>query len=49
MAAIFNSRERTVVEWRALFAEADSRFTLRTVIEPKGSSLGILEVVWTTL
>lgn len=48
MAAIFNSRERTVHEWKALFQEADPRFVLHKVIEPRGSALGILEVVWET-
>lgn len=46
MGAIFNSKERTVSEWSALFKDADPRFVLKGVIEPKGSALGILEVVW---
>ncbi|KAK3360902.1 S-adenosyl-L-methionine-dependent methyltransferase [Lasiosphaeria ovina] len=46
MGAVFNARERTVGEWRDLLAEADPRFVLKAVTEPKGSALGILEVVW---
>ncbi|KUJ18481.1 S-adenosyl-L-methionine-dependent methyltransferase [Mollisia scopiformis] len=39
MGAIFNSLERT----------ADLRFVIKSVIEPKGSALGIIEVLWCTL
>lgn len=46
MIAAFNSQEREVGEWKALLAEADKRFILKGVIEPKGSTLAILEVVW---
>lgn len=47
MAAVFNSRERTLREWRALFAEADSRFVFKSVRKPEGSALAVMEVVWT--
>jgi hypothetical protein len=46
MGALFNARERTVNEWRALVTEADTRFQLKQVIQPKGSTLAIMEVVW---
>lgn len=46
MAALFNARERTLREWKALFAEADRRFEFVGVHEPKGSRLAILEVRW---
>ena len=46
MGAAFNARERTVSEWKMLLAEADSRFSLKSVIEPPGSALGILEIIW---
>ncbi|KAK0712212.1 sterigmatocystin 8-O-methyltransferase [Apiosordaria backusii] len=46
MAAIFNARERTLGEWKTLFAEADNRFELKRVSKPKGSALAIMEVFW---
>jgi hypothetical protein len=46
MVTSFNARERTVAEWKLLLTEADSRFVVQSVIEPRGSALGILEVVW---
>lgn len=46
MAYTFNSRERTLADWRALFGEADPRFVLKNVIEPKGSAMSLLEFVW---
>ncbi|KAM7191681.1 6-hydroxytryprostatin B O-methyltransferase [Rhypophila sp. PSN 637] len=46
MAAIFNARERTLVEWKALFALADPGFKLENVSKPKGSALTIMEVAW---
>ncbi|KAI0181156.1 sterigmatocystin 8-O-methyltransferase [Hypoxylon sp. FL1284] len=45
MGAVFNSRERTLREWKALFSQADSRLVLKQVIKPKGSALSIMEVV----
>lgn len=46
MGAVFNSLERTVSEWKALLRNADPRFVLKQVIEPKGSALGIIEIDW---
>ncbi|KAK4172414.1 6-hydroxytryprostatin B O-methyltransferase [Triangularia setosa] len=46
MATIFNARERTLGEWKALFAQADAGFKLEGVTKPKGSALTIMEVVW---
>lgn len=46
MANLFNGQERTADEWKALLAEADPRFVVTRVVEPKGSALGIIEVVW---
>ncbi|KAK0625348.1 S-adenosyl-L-methionine-dependent methyltransferase [Bombardia bombarda] len=46
MAAIFNARERTLREWKALFTEADPRLVPKRVIKPEGSALAILEVLW---
>jgi hypothetical protein len=47
MAAVFNARERTAIEWRALVTDADSRFSIASIVELEGSALGIIEVVWT--
>ncbi|KAM7187060.1 6-hydroxytryprostatin B O-methyltransferase, partial [Naviculisporaceae sp. PSN 640] len=47
MAAIFNSRERTLREWKALFRQADERFVFKGMNKPKGSALTVMEVVWT--
>ncbi|KAI1370093.1 S-adenosyl-L-methionine-dependent methyltransferase [Hypoxylon crocopeplum] len=46
MGAIFNSEERTVGQWKVLLEAADPRFVVNAVIEPQGSALGILEVLW---
>jgi hypothetical protein len=46
MAYTFNARERTLADWKALFVEADPAFKLTNVIEPKGSTMGILEFIW---
>ncbi|KAK8130698.1 hypothetical protein PG999_003078 [Apiospora kogelbergensis] len=46
MAYIFNSKERTLPEWKLLFKEADPAFVFVDVIQPKGSALAILEFVW---
>lgn len=46
MAAAFNSKERTLAEFKSLFESADPSFVLRKVIEPAGSALGMVEFVW---
>ncbi|KAI5920332.1 S-adenosyl-L-methionine-dependent methyltransferase [Camillea tinctor] len=46
MAAAFNSKERTVVEFRSLLEKSDPGFVLQQIIEPAGSALGMLEFVW---
>ncbi|KAI1407313.1 S-adenosyl-L-methionine-dependent methyltransferase [Hypoxylon sp. FL1857] len=46
VASVFNSKERTVADFKALFEEVDSSFVLGNVIEPAGSALGMLEFVW---
>ncbi|KAI1379802.1 sterigmatocystin 8-O-methyltransferase [Hypoxylon crocopeplum] len=48
MSAVFNARERTFNEWKALFIEADARFILKSVNRPKGSTLSLIEVEWTS-
>ncbi|KAK4642918.1 hypothetical protein QC761_401620 [Podospora bellae-mahoneyi] len=46
MANLFNGKERTAEEWEALVVDADPRFVVSRVVEPKGSALGIIEVAW---
>ncbi|EGE01163.1 sterigmatocystin 8-O-methyltransferase [Trichophyton equinum CBS 127.97] len=46
MAFTFNSRERTLADWEALFKAADAGFVLKGVVNPPGSAMGILEFVW---
>ncbi len=47
MLAVFNSRERSLDDWKQLFQEADSRFEFVRVEEPRGSALAIIEARWT--
>jgi hypothetical protein len=46
MASAFNAHERTLAEWKALITEADSGFIVNNVIEPEGSALSIIEILW---
>lgn len=46
MACTFNARERTLQDWKTLFEKADPAFVLKSVIEPKGSVMGMLEFLW---
>ncbi|KAF2683382.1 putative Sterigmatocystin 8-O-methyltransferase [Lentithecium fluviatile CBS 122367] len=46
MAGAFNAKERTKVELEALLKKADPAFTLRNVVEPKGSALQMMEFEW---
>ena len=46
MLSICNARERDEEDWRQVFKEADSRFEVLRVFTPKGSALGIIDVVW---
>lgn len=46
MMAIFNATEREEEEWRDLFTAADSRYSWKGVISPKGSILSMIEAVW---
>ncbi|KAK2595096.1 hypothetical protein QQS21_007181 [Conoideocrella luteorostrata] len=47
MGAVFNARERTLSEWKALFADADAGLILKAVNRPKGSALSLMELEWT--
>ena len=46
MAGAFNAKERTKAEVEGLLKKVDPAFTLRKVVEPKGSALQMLEFVW---
>lgn len=46
MGAVFNARERTLSEWKALFIKADARFVLTSVNRPKGSTLSLMAIEW---
>jgi hypothetical protein len=46
MLSICNSRERDEDDWRKVFQEASPQFKVLRVFTPKGSALGIIDVVW---
>ncbi|EPE28206.1 S-adenosyl-L-methionine-dependent methyltransferase [Glarea lozoyensis ATCC 20868] len=46
MASAFNAKERTVTEFKSLLERSDPAFTLRRIIEPNGSALGMVEFFW---
>lgn len=46
MASAFNAKERTKKEWETLITEADPRFLMEGIAEPKESALAIIKVVW---
>ena len=48
MLTLSNARERELDDWRKLLQDADARFHLLGHVVPEGSSLAIMEVVWTT-
>lgn len=48
MLTLSNARERELDDWRKLLQDADARFHLLAHVVPEGSSLAIMEVVWTT-
>lgn len=45
MMQAFNSKERDLQDWEELLAEADPRLVIRSVRQPYGSAMSILEVV----
>lgn len=46
MAVVFNASERTPVDFDRLLRLADARYKLVAVRQPKGSSMGMVEVGW---
>ncbi|KAI0595332.1 Sodium:solute symporter family-domain-containing protein [Biscogniauxia sp. FL1348] len=46
MGAAFHAQERTVSDWEGILRNADARFVLQDVIQPKGSALAVVDVRW---
>ncbi|KAI1406894.1 S-adenosyl-L-methionine-dependent methyltransferase [Hypoxylon sp. FL1857] len=46
MGATFNAMERTVEDWKVIFKDADPRFVLQDVAQPRGSALAMIDVRW---
>lgn len=44
MMTIFNSKEREIGDWQAIFQRADPRLEIRRVVKPPGSVNSIIEV-----
>lgn len=46
--SLFNARERESADWKALLAQADSRFQNVQAWKPVDSQLGLIEVTWSS-
>ena len=46
MAAIFNGRERSVIDFEELFKQADGRFVLKAAKRPVPGCMSVVEVAW---
>jgi len=46
MLEIGNAKERDLNDWKGLLEKIDTRYQLREVYQPPGSTLSIVEVVW---
>jgi hypothetical protein len=46
MLECWDAKERDLGKWKALLEEADTKFTLREVHQPPGSTVAIIEAVW---
>ena len=44
MMQAFNSGERSLEDWNALFEQADKNLKLKNVIQPVGSLMSVIEV-----
>jgi hypothetical protein len=42
----FNGKERSRRTWETVFAEADKRFRIQSIVQPKGASDAVIEVVF---
>lgn len=47
MMAMFNSKERSEMEWRKLIQEADPRFNFASIQRLAPSPLAVMELIWT--
>lgn len=45
MMVAFNARERRKEDWKKLFHEADKRLVVKQFLQPRGSTLTLIEVV----
>jgi hypothetical protein len=45
MMAVFNAKERRKEDWINLFQEADKRLVVKQFLQPRGSTLTLIEVV----
>lgn len=46
MMTAFNAKERTKDDWVDLFHEADKRLVVKQFLQPRGSNLALIEVVF---
>jgi hypothetical protein len=46
MLSLLNAKERDVLGWIELFAQADSRYNFLGAKTPPGSRMSIMEAVW---
>lgn len=46
MMGLFNSKLRTLDEWKQLFEKADSRFVFKGANVPDGHKMAIIEALW---
>lgn len=46
MMEVFNSRERSLDDWTALLEQADQRLRLSNVVQPFGSMMSAMEIVF---
>lgn len=46
MKLAFNGKERSRRGWESVFAEADKRFRIESIVQPEGAIDSVIEVVW---
>ena len=45
MMLVYNAVERDLEGWKALYAKADERLKLKSVVTPSGSAQSVMELV----